>query len=449
MATKNQTIPLAILSCFAVGCQQSDPVIDDPLKVSIDEIAAHHLDHDYNVGIVVGVIRDGETHIWSYGETSFENGETPQSDSVFEIGSISKTFTGTLLAILSAEGTVQVEDPISKHIPELAGTDAGDIQLIELTTHTSGLPRLPDNLTNTDPTNRYAGYTDQLMLEYLQSLALDRSPYDIAYSNLGVGLLGYALSRATGSSYESLIAKHITVPLGMADTSVALNESQSQRVATGYNTSVEEIPLWNLGPLTSTGGIRSTVQDMLKYLAANMNPAEDFLGSTISASHEVQRETSGTKIGFNWFHESLGDYEIIVHNGQTGGFRSLIAFDKKNQIGFVMLTNTASAIECLKETVFAQDCELVSEYQHTENQIDDIVGRYVTDDGIGIAVNKRLRFLTAQADGHNKLRLRATANKLFSAAGGAVQIEFHTNIGGDVTRVVVQQPDETIEATKE
>jgi CubicO group peptidase (beta-lactamase class C family) len=179
----------------------------DELKTRIDAQVIKNFSQRGQVGIVVGVVKDGEIRIWSYGQRVLGLSEKPAGDTYFEIGSLTKTFTSTLLALEATQGRVQLSDKVKRFLPELDGMDGGEITLEELATHTSGLPRLPENLNPKDPLDPYRDYGETELLQYLKSFkrsGLGSYPY--VYSNLGFGLLGYILSqRLNGIPYETYV----------------------------------------------------------------------------------------------------------------------------------------------------------------------------------------------------------------------------------------------------
>ena len=276
---------------------------------------------------------------------------------------------------------MSLEDPVEKYLPELSGTPAGQITFRELTTHTSGLPRLPSNLIPSDPLTPYKDYQLSDLMAFLKSFQFEHSkPFSFQYSNLGAGLLGYALSRISGLDYENMIRKLIAEPLEMTDSTVALSSSQFPRTAQGYNSSMEENPLWDLSVLVGAGGVRSSLHDMLKFLNANLSPEATPLTAAIKLSHQVH--TADPSVGLGWFFDGDGadnnfnDDLMIWHNGQTGGFYSFVGFKPKKRTGIIILTNTASTVQCLPSIVFGHDCKLPKEYLHSDSQLASFLGKY-------------------------------------------------------------------------
>jgi serine-type D-Ala-D-Ala carboxypeptidase/endopeptidase len=223
------------------------------------------------------------------------------------------------------------------------------ITLQDLATHTSGLPRMPSNFVPKDAANPYADYNQELLRQFLSGYALSRdigAQYE--YSNLGAGILGFALARKAGMDYEALVRDRITGPrlLDMPDTRLVMTDSMKARLATGHNGLLWPVANWDFPPATSTfagaGGLRSTVNDMLKFLAANLGLIKTPLAPAMAAMIANPRPTGrpNTTIGLAWHILTTNDRQIVWHNGGTGGYRSFIGFDPKARVGVVVLGNT-------------------------------------------------------------------------------------------------------------
>ena len=226
-------------------------------------------------GIVVGIIEPQGQRIISYGHLNMAKTDRIDGNTLFEIGSITKVFTVLALMQLSEQKVLNLDDPIAKFLPPTVKTPEFNgkvITLLTLATHTSSLPRLPNNLTPADNQNPYADYTVDQLYSFLSSYKLPRaigSKYE--YSNLGVGLLGHLLSIKTDLDYEALISKQITQPLQMQDTRIDLFRDQTKRFATGHDRRNRAVPYRDLPTLTGAESLRSSGNDLLKFLAANLD----------------------------------------------------------------------------------------------------------------------------------------------------------------------------------
>lgn len=308
-----------------------------------------NVDQGLNAGIVVGIVSPCGREVYAYGSKTTEGGGAVDEKTLFEIGSIGKPFTALLLADMVERGELSFNDPIDEFLPDSLKVpvyNEHSIRLIDLATHTSGLPVIPDNLAPADENNPYADYTIEQMYSALVRSSLRRNPGEqYEYSNLGPGLLGHILSLVSGKSYEELVVERITDELGMPDTRVTLTPEQQSRLAKGYRDG-DAIPLWDNPTLAGAGALRSTVHDMLTFLAANLGLQESRLFEAMQVTHLPRYGVNETmQVGLAWHIRDLDDLQIIEHHGATGGYWGFAGFIKDQQIGVVVLTNTFQDID--------------------------------------------------------------------------------------------------------
>ena len=314
-----------------------------------DELAAliqDRVDNHGVVGIVLGVREsDGSTQIVTAG-TAGPGARRLSENTLFEIGSITKVFTATLLADRVRSGEAQLSDPVARHLPDSVRVPSGpgrNITLLDLSTHYSALPRMPDNMTPGRPGKPSPAYTVEQLYAFLGEHELRRkigSAYE--YSNLGVGLLGHALSVSAGTSYESSVRESILRPLGMNMTGIDLDRRMRGWMARGHNLQGEVVPPINLTTLAGAGALRSSAADMLRFLAANVGPPNTELERAMRTAHRPRAAVSDqVSIGLNWMTLKVGHSIIVTHSGATQGFRSFLGFDPVRQVGVVVLTNSA------------------------------------------------------------------------------------------------------------
>jgi CubicO group peptidase (beta-lactamase class C family) len=287
-------------------------------------------------GVAIGISRNGIRRVFAYG--------TAKPDSIFEIGSISKTFTALILAQMAAQGKVQLDDPVRSLLPPDAVNkpQGPEITLLDLATHHSGLPPMPDNLDPRDP-EAMASYHDEDLYAFLRARGLARSDDpEFEYSNLGFGLLGTALAQRAGTTYAELLKREVTDPLGLHDTALALSPEQQHRLIQAYDDANRPVPPWNLGALDPAGAIRSTAGDMLTYLEAQLHPkrfGSETLADALKDTHELRAEVQDAmRIGLSWIYDPLKG--IWWHNGAVSGYTSYAFFHPRgNYAGVVLLNN--------------------------------------------------------------------------------------------------------------
>lgn len=321
---------------------------DDDLQVMLDYLVTDGA----APGLVLGIIEpDGSTRVLTAGTGGPDTAPLGPA-SVFEIGSINKTFTGVLLADMVLRGEVALDDPISMYLPDSvrAPSRSGvEITLEHLATHRSGLPRLADNYVPTDMADPYAGYTVEHLYDFLDAHELRRDPgAEAEYSNLGFGLLGHLLARAASHAddpdltFRDLLHGRVLDPLGMRTTRYELEGTVAERMTRGHRAQGEPVAYWfTTEAIEGAGGLRSDLDDMLAYLRAHMNPDATELGDAIRLAirqRESVSETAG--IGLGWQTANWEGRRIVTHGGATGGFSARIGLDIDSGAGFVLLTNT-------------------------------------------------------------------------------------------------------------
>jgi len=288
-------------------------------------------------GVTIGVVKHGARRIFAYG--------TAKPDSIFEIGSLSKTFTGLLLAQLVVQGHARLNEPVRGLLPGVAPVPAGfEIRLLDLATHRSGLPSMPDNIHPADSANPLADYRETDLFAYLakHGVAMPDKPA-FEYSNFGYSVLGDALAHRAGMAYADLLQQEIAGPLGLRDTVVALSQEQQSRLIPGYGIRHLPVHAWDMDAMVPAGGIRSTAGDMLTYLDAQLHPDSSSLRAAVKQSHLLQADVAdGLQIALAWLYmPASGTY---WHNGATGGYSSYALFNPKGDFAAVVLLNQTPGV---------------------------------------------------------------------------------------------------------
>jgi CubicO group peptidase (beta-lactamase class C family) len=284
-------------------------------------------------GLAVGVVKNGVRRVFTYGVAN--------PDSLFEIGSITKPLTGLMLARMVAQGRAELDEPVRELLPPgtVAKPSGREITLLDLATHHSGLPRMPDDsaLINTNPCSTYSPGE---LYAYLARHGVEK-PTDSSYtySNLGFGLLGQALSVRAGMSYADLLREEVTGPLGLRDTVVFVSGDQKKRFLQGFDEMFKPVRACGPDVLVGDGGIRSTAGDMLTFLESNLRPEKiGSMARVLEESHKLRADLpEGAKIALAWAY--LPDSGIYWHDGATGGFTSDAFFNLRRNYAAVVLVN--------------------------------------------------------------------------------------------------------------
>jgi len=344
-----------LLSCTFSSYAQSN------LTKELSENAKLRVANGLNVGMVIGLIDSAGVSYYNYGVKSLQTDDAIDEQTVFEIGSVSKVFTGILLAYQVQKGLMDLEDPIDLYLPEGAKSPSFSgvpIQLVHLSNHTSGLPRLPANLAPTDLANPYADYSETQLYNFLSNYELTREVgLHYEYSNYGAGLLGHLLASKNDVAYEELMQELMAKPLGLEDTKITLSTRMEKNMAIGHNMGYE-VGNWDLPTLAGAGAIRSTASDLVKFLQFNMGLVTHDLYEAMRLSHQNSRTDGGLPVvGLGW-HRAGANADIIWHNGGTGGFRSFVGFVEGEKKGVVILTNSSASVDDLGFKILQPDAPL-------------------------------------------------------------------------------------------
>lgn len=327
----------------------SNNSLETPLQRFIDQLAIKYLQDPNNHNLSIGLIHGPHTEKFFYGETQQGNGTLPDSHSLYEIGSISKTFTVVILAHAVNQGRIKLNDDIRRYLSgnyqnlQFEGTP---IRIIDLCNHTSGLPGLPENFEDHkdyEEHNPYLNYSKEMIGEYLGNFVPDEPPGTRAeYSNLGFAILGMILEDLYQLPLKKLLQQVITIPLGMKNTTYEVPASHQNSLVIGYDhENGEDAGYWDLGAFKAAGGLKSDLDDLLIYLRANINDyTRDF-----SLTHHQTDVQAGYGRGLAWVTQFFNEDTIILHNGGTGGFRSYCAFVKEKQVGLVVLSNSSKDVD--------------------------------------------------------------------------------------------------------
>ena len=295
--------------------------------------------------IVVGVLSDDRAQVTALGSVQ---GEPDPAALCWEIGSITKVFTGLLLAEMSIRGEVGLDDPIGRHLPGpvAARLPVPDRQptLTHLATHTAGLPRIPWAILrrirgSDDP---YASLTEEQVFACLGPRTVRPRRPRPHYSNFGMGLLGHLLGRAAGHPYSTLVQERLLGPLGLGATAVGTCDEGSTPVP-GFRKG-KPTPPWTFGALEGAGALRSTAADLLTFARACLDPPTGTLGEALDlARRPFHRKGHPVAMGLGWMLRNRDRHGCVTetcwHNGGTYGGSSFLAIDVPRRRAVVALGN--------------------------------------------------------------------------------------------------------------
>jgi len=338
---------------------------DNPQKTDIDKaveaVIRPYIQLDKTVGISVGVLKDGQTYFYNYGATSVGANQLPTQHTLFEIGSITKTFTAFLLANAVLEDKAKLDDAINLYLPNNANEMAYQGQFItlqHLANHSSGLPRLsadlqPDLAKN--PQNPYQFYTHERMNQFFSSF----KPFQpvgekYEYSNLAFGILGVIMEQIYQKTYADLIQEYICQPMQMTETTIVLSEEQRSRFAQGHNEKGEATSAWDFDAYAGAGAIRSTTEDLLRYAQLYVGTPPNDLDGVAMLTMTPTFTYGQNTVGLAWHQYQAGQWELWQHAGGTGGYRSFMLCCPKAKIALVLLTNACIEVSLYGLNLFGK-----------------------------------------------------------------------------------------------
>jgi len=448
-----------------------------PTDAAIEDNLVHRIDRQRDgVGIVVGVIdRDGRRVI-AHGRYKRGGRRQVDGDTLFEIGSNGKVFTSLLLSDMARRGEVRLDDPVAKYLPDgvtMPERGGRSITLVDLATHTSGLPRMPANFAPKDRHNPYADYTVEQLYGFLSSHTLTRdigAQYD--YSNVGVGLLGHVLARRRGTTYEDLVRDRITAPLGMRDTAITLSPDLKKRLAHGHDEDGRPVPNWDLKEATAgAGGLRSTANDLLKFLAVVLGYQDSPLKPAMDAQlafpmrvaegaerHPLQRQEDRTSIGLGWHAMETERGQVVMHGGGIGGYLTFMGLNLARGWGAVVLTNmfrTPAAVigvPILTGAPLAPAPRWRRAITIEPSVLDRYVGRYRFARGVGpgwIDIAQWNGALVANVEGMGEAPIYASSATRFFWRVAEVELTFETDADGAAIALVTRSAQGENRAVRE
>lgn len=409
----------SVITVMGLSLTASFGQSDRPHEAEVKRLAQPLVDGRLVPGLVVGIYDAEHTETYGLGVVSKEHPTAPDANTISEIGSVTKVFTSLLLAEAVTRGEVTLDTPLSRLLPpevkppKYKGEQ--EITLEELATHFSGLPRIPSNMPADSLANPYADYSREKLFAFLNEYDIPQAPgKEWAYSNLGVGLLGTLLADKAGKSYEALLEERITKPLAMSDTVIHLSAGQRSRLAPPNRGGVQ-VSNWDFQALAGCGAVRSTVNDLLKLVAATADPASSPLKASVRLATQKRHAIPGGRLSMALGWMIAGDGSTLWHNGQTGGYSASVFVSPVLKKGVVVLANGAdSAVDALGEKLIqslagmkVQPPKVRASIPLTDEQLNRLEGEYASTAGFIITITRREDALFAQLTGQPALAIHA------------------------------------------
>jgi D-alanyl-D-alanine-carboxypeptidase/D-alanyl-D-alanine-endopeptidase len=417
------------------------------------------VDNGFVTGIVIGIIDTKGVQYYKYGKLSHKSNTDVDENTIYEIGSISKVFTSLIMAEMIEQGKLKLDEPIEKYLPKTVKVPSYNnhkITFWHLSTHTSGLPTLPENMifTEKNMNNPYSDYSTKQLYDFLSTYKLTRdvgSAYE--YSNLGAGLLGHILGLIENSSYEELLKKYIVKELNMPSTGITITAEMKKRFAIGHS-SGDEVSYWDLPTLAGAGGIRSTASDMLKFIGAEMGLNKTKLANAIKKTQFIPKaptDIQTTKVSLGWHHTEGPGGQITWHNGGTGGFRSFTGFNPATMTGVIVLANSTDGVDDIGLHILESNYKLAAVpkvLKLSPDILDKYVGNYELQPGYIFTVKNEKNKLMVQLTGQESYPVFATSETKFFYTVVDARLEFVNDNKGKVKSLILDQNGVKKEAKK-
>ena len=466
LAVISAALITGVVAVSPLRSQQRAVTSDSAIRAIIEE----RVNAKLSTGIVVGVLDpDGRPRVFAYGRSG--TSRPLDANSVFEIGSIGKVLTTTLLADMVARSEVRLDDPVARYLPvsvKVPSRNGRQITLLDLATHSSGLPRSVATHRPKDVDDPLADLTPEAMYAFLSSLTLGRDPgAEFEYSNLGFMLLGDALARRAGAaSVEELLRRRVLEPLGLRDTRATLTTSMRERLALGHDPDGTVVSNWHQHPmLMGDGGMRSTASDMLDFVAANMavdlGDSREPLAVAIRTAHTRRRTGApGQDIGLGWNRRALPSGDTIVSkNGGTRGYRTIVAYNAARRTGVVVLANSRMSMDDIAYHLAAPELPLrpptlpswvgLTEVKLPTAMIDRYVGEYALSPELNAVIRREGEGLVIEPGGRTprplfvgpppRMRIFAEREDEFLIKDADARLSFQRDGSGRVTALVLRQ----------
>jgi CubicO group peptidase (beta-lactamase class C family) len=442
---------LLLIGFIACGSQAAGLPPDGTIHRIIEQRVQAIAGPEGGMGIVVGVLDEKGPRIIAYGDTGGADRHPLNGDTAFEIASVTKVFTALLLADMARTGELALTDSVAKYLPHSNGRS---ITLVDLATHTAGLPFMPDNLT-AFLESPAASYSKSDLYGFIASRPLsDDIGSKWAYSNLDYWLLQEVIASRAGSEFGQVLQSRLLTPLGLRNTAATWSAELKARAAAGHDAALQpapdiaSLPVFNLMP--AAGGMVSTANDLLKFLSMVMGYQDTKLAPSMAALLQTRRPAGGHEQALGWWVIGAGEDAIVFHDGGSFGFSSSLAWQPLRRVGVVVLSNQTTGAGGIARHLLQPNVPLEQPKRARRREItldaailDRYVGRYdMQDEGI-VVIGRQGTLLTIEMPaswGLPKLRLHAEKEREFFTTELPLQAAFEVDSSSKVTGMLVYPP---------
>ena len=372
----------------------------DPVKSLVDKLADSYLENG-NGALVIGVKTNGVSRIYYYGKKASDKNVLPDSSDIFEIGGITETFTSIVLADKAMKGEMRIDgrlqDYLDANVPAVVyqpficqpvdlGADpdynSGDdylrvkfkpimclpdssyepqpVLLCYLASHTSGMPDLPNNLHSKISDQPLSNYSKDDLYAFLKDYHIENPiGFDYRHSQLGIALLGQAISVRMQKEYETILTECILDSLGMGSSTISLSDEQKLKLLQGHNKKGVKAAASSFKAFAPVLGLHSTPEDMMKFLSANISISKDHISNVLDYTHNPRlkaKANDDTEIALGWKINSVNDQgmKMVWQSGMTNGFAAFVGFVETSHFGVFVLSSKAKSTDILGRELIKQ-----------------------------------------------------------------------------------------------
>ncbi|MBO6741116.1 MAG: serine hydrolase [Phycisphaerales bacterium] len=441
------TLTAAVLFVSPVSAQEQQPLDRDAI---VEKHLQPLIDAVLIPGAVVGLYKDDELSFHTVGTLNYDTDQAPSTNTIYEIGSIGKVFTGVFFADAIRRGEVTKHTKLQELVPEgievIKGAEGTEIELWHLTTHSSGWGTIPVNLMPSDPDQPFTGYTEEMLYAAHESMPLNREPgTGFEYSNFGVGTLGTVLARNAGGEYEALVKQRIFKPLGLTSISIELSDAQLARLAPPTNGGLTVKRWGDSNPIAPAGLWSATAPELITFAMENLRETnEDSLEiyESLTNARETMFDTGYGKVAFGWMLAMDGS--TYWHNGQTGGYSSYMGINHVFDTAVVVLANgathatTNAGAKLLQELIGMnpEPMQLEAPDRLDDAYLERILGVYRSEWGFDITFTSAHNLLYARVTNQNAYRVDKVGDDRFGYSAVPAELQFAFDEEGGVASSV-------------
>ncbi len=331
---------------------------ETPLDFYIDSVANSYIKKGNTQSLAIAIFHRNKYKTFLYGETEKGNNTLPAENTLYEIGSITKVFTATLLADLVTKDVIQLDDPITTFLPDSVASNPAlkGITFKSLANHTSGLPRMAgnwDRIAGFDEKDPFAAYDQKALFNFLQHYKASREPGDeYEYSNLGYGLLGELIAIINKKPYIQYLQETILTPLQLHNTVDTPNDQKQQAVLPGLDKQGNITPLWRWKAMMGAGGLKSNIKDLMLFAVEQFKMPENELQNAMALTRQFTFFTpDNMDIGLAWHMNMLDGIIYFHHTGETAGSSSFIGLSPDTKTVVVILSNAAESVNLISTEI--------------------------------------------------------------------------------------------------